>query len=446
MPPCRVAVLQRSPWRAAATAVPYATPMRTSPEVLREHARLRVGRSFLLLRPRLVLVGALANGACLASAPAPAAQKLALALALGATVALFFGEAAWLARRPLTARWLARSLLATLVLLALGASLSGGLASPLLPLSFAPVVVSFAAFGRTRPSALAFATAAGLVLLLALVPPLFPPPPAPWSTTMTALGVVLALALLAVGVIGLVDAHADVATTLERMRADVLAEAEQRARSVEHLGARVAHEVKNPLAAVRGLVQLVRRRTEDPRDQQRLDVVVSEVDRAVGVLEGYLGLARPLTDLQLREVALGTVLDDVAGVLEARAAERQVSLVREGATVTAVVDPARLRDALLNLALNGLEAMAHGGTLALGAQRTESGVALWVRDEGRGMSAELIAQVGTPFTTTREGGTGLGLAVVRSVVAQHGGTLTLTSAPGAGTRAVVTLPSTGGGS
>jgi signal transduction histidine kinase len=426
-------------------AVRYAAPMSSSPEVLREHARLRVGRSFLLLRPRLVLVGVLLNGACLASSPAPAAQKLALALGLGTAVVLFFAEAAWLRRRALTARWLAGSLLATLLFLALGAALSGGLASPVLPLSFAPVVVSFAAFGRTRASALAFASAVALVLLLALVPPVFPPPPAPWSTAMTALGVVLALSLLAVGVIGLVDAHADVAATLDRMRADVLAEAEQRARSVEHLGARVAHEVKNPLAAVRGLVQLVQRRTEDPRDQQRLEVVVAEVDRAVGVLEGYLGLARPLTDLVLREVALDTVLDDVAGVLEARAAQRRVSLLREGAPVTAVVDPARLRDALLNLALNGLEAMAHGGTLALGARRTEASVELWVRDEGRGMSPELIARVATPFTTTREGGTGLGLAVARGVVAQHGGTLALTSAPGVGTRAQITLPSSGGG-
>lgn len=420
--------------------------MPSSPEVLRAHARLRVGRSFLVLRPRLVLVGALANGACLASSPAPLAQKLSLALGLGTTVALFFAEATYLARRPLTARWLAGSLLATLLVLTLGAALSGGLASPILPLSFAPVVVSFAAFGRSRPSALAFATAVAAVLLLAYAPPVFPPPPAPWSTAMTALGVVLALALLAVGVIGLVDAHAEVAATLDRMRADVLAEAELRARSVEHLGARVAHEVKNPLAAVRGLVQLVQRRTEDPRDQQRLDVVVAEVDRAVGVLEGYLGLARPLTDLVLREVVLDTVLDDVLGVLEARAAGRGVALVREGTTVTAVVDPARMRDALLNLALNGLEAMTHGGRLALGARRTAMAVELWVHDEGRGMSPELLAQVTTPYTTTRPDGTGLGLAIARGVVAQHGGTLTLRSTPGAGTRALITLPSGGGGS
>lgn len=416
--------------------------MPSSLELLRTRERLRVGARFLTLRPRIVAVGVLANAACLMSSSAPPVQKAVIASAFGATVVAFFAEAAWLTRRALTERWLLISLALTLLVLAGGAALSGGLTSPLLPLFFAPVVVGFAAFARAAESALLLAIAVLALLALAAIAPLaaFPALPSPQLPYMLLISALMSLALLAVGVISLVDAHARIAAELERMRADLLQEAERRALSIEHLGAQVAHEVKNPLTAVRGLVQLAQRKISDARDHERLNVAVGEIDRSLELLHGYLTLAKPLADLTLAQIDVRAVLDDVAGVLEARAAEQRVELVVSGAAPLVLADRQRLRDAVLNLALNAIAAMPRGGKLALTAAATREHATLAVADDGTGMSAELLAELGKPFKSEAEGGTGLGVLLAQAVARQHGGTLTFESTPGSGTIATLALP------
>lgn len=416
--------------------------MASNLELLRARERLRVGRHFLTVRPFIALVGALGNGACLAASPAPASQKLLLGGALSATVLAFFAEAFWLERRALTERWLFVSLLLTLLVLATGAALSGGLQSPLLPLLFAPAVVGFAAFARSRPSASLLAVALASLLAVAQVAPLpgFPVPPAPWLARMLLISAAVSFALLAVGVIGLVDAHARIAAELDRMRTDMLAEAERRALSVEHLGAHVAHEVKNPLTAVRGLVQLVARKVQDARDRERLDVVIAEVDRALEVLKDYLSFARPLSDLSLSEVELRALLEDVAGVIEARALRQGVDVVVTGAAPRLLADRQRLRDAVLNLAMNAINAMPRGGRLELALSADASAVRIAVRDEGVGMSEERLARLGAPFASDAEEGTGLGVLLARGAARQHGGELLFESAPDRGTCAMLVLP------
>ena len=105
-----------------------------------------------------------------------------------------------------------------------------------------------------------------------------------------------------------------------------------------------------------------------------------------------------------------------------------------------VADPRRLKEALLNLAANALEATPAGGTLGLRWGEDAGGAWLTLQDSGRGMSAQVLARVGTPFFTTREKGTGLGVVLARSVLAQHGGSLTFESEEGRGTRVTLRLP------
>jgi len=418
--------------------------MSSSLELLRTRQRLRVGARFLRLRPRIVLLGALANAACLLASPAPAVQKLALASALGTTVIAFFVEAMWLKRRALTERWLLWSLFLTLLVLSSGVLLGGGLASPLLPLIFAPVVVGFAAFARAAQSALLLGVAVCALLVIAAIAPLptFPPLPSPAVLHMLLISTLMSLALLAVGVIGLVDAHARIADQLERMRADMLQEAEHRALSVEHLGAQVAHEVKNPLTAARGLVQLVQRKLEDARDHERMSVAVGEIDRSLELLRGYLTFAKPLADLELSPVEIRALLDDVAGVLEARAHDQSVRIEVSSEAVSVLADRRRVRDAVLNLALNAIAAMPQGGKLELRATASAAHVCIHVIDDGAGMSAELLREVGKPFVSAAEGGTGLGVLIAQAVARQHGGALRFESAPGRGTTAILELSST----
>jgi len=416
--------------------------MATSFDALQARERLRIGKRFLQLRPRVAALGGLLNAAVLACTTAPQAQKTAVGVALGATIAGFFLEARWLERRELSERWLAGSLGVTLALLGSAALLTGGLTSPFLPLFFAPVVVGYAAFAGGVQARALFGEAGLLLALLGLAGPLraFPELPRAPLRGMLLVSSVTSLVLLAIGVTGLIEAHAALARSLDRLRGDVLREAERRAASAEQLGAQVAHEVKNPLAAARGLVQLVERRLGDERDRQRLSVVVGEVDRALAVLKDYLSLARPLTDLSLSRVELSSLLGDVALVLEARAAEKAIELRTIAEDVEILADRARLRDAVLNLALNAVAAVASGGRLELRAVRVSSGAELWIVDNGPGMTEAQLARLGTAFASDTAGGTGLGVLLAESVVRQHGGELRFESVRGAGTRAIITLP------
>lgn len=416
--------------------------MPSSFELLQARERLRVGQRFLRLRPRLTTLGALGNALFLGTSAAPTSQKLALGAAFASAVSAFYVEAWWLERRDLSERWLLASLGATLAVLSLGALISGGLTSPVLPLLFAPVVVGFAAFGRARPSSLLLWAAALSLLALGALGPLagFPALPAGALHGMLLVSSLTSLALFAVGVIGLVDAHSRIAAQLERMRTDMLKEAERRAESVEQLGAQVAHEVKNPLAAARGLVQLVARKVDDAKDRERLAVVVTEVDRAVAVLEDYLSFARPLSDLSLTAFDAKLLLEDVAGVLEARAREKALHVAISGQSLTLWADRQRLRDAILNLALNAVTALPHGGSLVLAIQRSAQLVAISVVDDGPGISEEVLPRLGQPFATDTAGGTGLGVMLAQSVARQHGGALRFESRPGVGTSAFLELP------
>lgn len=410
-------------------------------ELLQRRERLRVGERFLRLRPKLATFGALGNAAFLALSPAPLPQKVALAAALSSTVSAFWLEAWWLTRHRLTERWLFWSLAATLGALSVGALLSGGLISPMLPLLFAPVVVGFAAFVRARLRVLWTTTFVILLLLHAAAPlPGFPVLPEHALRGMLVVSSATSFALLAVGVTGLVEAHARIGAQLERMRTDMLKEAERRAGSVEQLGAQVAHEVKNPLAAARGLVQLVARRVTDDKDRERLAVVVGEVDRAVAVLEDYLSFAKPLGDLSLTACDARLLLEDVAGVLEARAREKSVSLEIAGEHATLWGDRQRLRDAVLNLALNAITALPPGGRLTLSVHVAEKQLAFCIIDDGPGISAELLPRLGQPFVSESAGGTGLGVMLAHSVARQHGGALRFESDAASGTRAFLELP------
>jgi signal transduction histidine kinase len=420
--------------------------MPKSHELLRTRERLLVGRRFLTLRPKIVAFGVFANGLLLSRSSAPDAQKGALLAALGLTALAFFVEGAWVRRRGLSERWLFASLTLTLVALSTGAALSGGMSSPVLPLVPTPVVVGFAAFEKSRRSLLLLAVALTALVLVAWLGPssTFPALPLATASHMLLVSSVLSLLLVWVGVVGLLEAHSRIASELDRMREDMLNEAERRATSVEHLGAHVAHEVKNPLAAARGLVQLVQRKTSDERDRERLDVVVREVDRALGILADYLSFARPLGDLSLAEVDLGALLQDVAGVLEARASERGVRLELGDARVSTLGDRQRLRDAVLNLALNAIQAMPRGGTLRLSAIESDGCVSIGVLDDGTGMTEDQKARLGQQFASASEGGTGLGVLLARAAARQHGGELHFESAPGKGTRATLQLPSSAG--
>jgi signal transduction histidine kinase len=421
-------------------------PLAPSPGIRVLQVR-EVGAAFLRRRPLIVTPFALLAVTTLAAAGVPRRQLVMVGCAIALAVLAFWAEARRLRRRPLGEAALLRSLAATLAVLGLACAGTGGLGSPLLPLLFAPAVTVFAAFGRTRASAGILVAAVALVAALGALPAGVPFPALPRTAhaVLAAGATVTALLLLRTSVAGLTDAYLRSADRLDRMRQDVVEDAAARLRSLEAIGARVAHEVRNPLAAVKGLVRLLARAVpeSDERARKRFDVVEGEIERMETLLNEYLSFSRPLDELRLEATDLGALLDDVASVMEARAAEAGVSLRRDGdrgGPVVVQADGRRLKQAIINLAANALEATPAGGTITLSVRALAAGAEIRVVDDGRGMPPELLGRLGKPFVSGREGGTGLGLVVTRTTVRQHGGELAFNSEAGRGTTVRLQLP------
>jgi signal transduction histidine kinase len=228
-------------------------------------------------------------------------------------------------------------------------------------------------------------------------------------------------------------------TALGNTREQLFAQLCQRTRDMEKIAASLSHELKNPLQAIKILVQLSAREVREPEARERLQVAEAEVERMQALIKDYLSFSRPLDKLQPHPVDLGSLSDEVIAVLRERAASSGISLVRRGdARVEA--DARRLREALHNLVSNAVDASPRGGSIRIEISEAEGAARIAVRDSGRGMSPETLERVGTPFFTTRDEGTGLGVALARAAFAQHGGSLEYESKPGSGTTATAILP------
>ncbi|WP_235969499.1 two-component system sensor histidine kinase NtrB [Anaeromyxobacter diazotrophicus] len=223
-----------------------------------------------------------------------------------------------------------------------------------------------------------------------------------------------------------------------RAREQVAEQALARTRELEHLGARLSHELKNPLAAIKALVQLSSRSTADPEARENLQTVEAEAERMRDVLDEYLSFSRPLDKIRAEPLSLGSLTDEALAVMSGRAEEAGLALRRTG-DADLVADPRRLKEALLNLVANAIEATPSGGSVDVALSRDRDAVVIAVRDTGKGMPGDVLERVGTPFFTTREEGTGLGVLLARAIFTQHGGGLRYESAPGKGTTAIATL-------
>lgn len=323
---------------------------------------------------------------------------------------------------------------------AIGA-VTGGLTSPFLPATIAAVVIPAAAFGRRPATYWLFAELVVLMLALALLPAELAGPmlaPFPYAIAMT-FSFLFAAWISVTNLVSLTDVYATAAVMASRMRDEALALHDARARSLESVGAKVAHEIKNPLSAIGGLVQLLQRGQHDAKTMERLAVIGGEVTRIEHVVRDYLAFSRPLDVVEPVASSLASIIDDVRALLDARAEKRGVVLVAEG-QATAEVDPQRFKEALVNVVDNAIEASPRGAKVTISVRVIEGHITLDVIDAGEGMSPEVLARVGVPYFTTKTDGTGLGVVLARAVIAQHGGTLTLTSQRGEGTRVSLRWP------
>jgi signal transduction histidine kinase len=231
------------------------------------------------------------------------------------------------------------------------------------------------------------------------------------------------------------------ALELAERREELCSENEDRTRALEGMAARLAHEVKNPLAAIKGLSTHMARNATDPKTAERLAIVAAEADRLQSVVDGFLSFSRGLEDLKLVPTRVHEVTRELAVLLETRAQDAGVTIEVSGDEALIVdADVRRLRQALLNIVLNAIQASSSGASVTITTARDCEGVRITVRDQGAGMTPEVLERIRKPYFTTKEGGSGLGLAVARGLIEQHGGRLEFKSAPGLGTTVSFRLP------
>jgi len=217
----------------------------------------------------------------------------------------------------------------------------------------------------------------------------------------------------------------------------------ERLSALGELSAILAHEIRNPLASIRGTAEiLMEEGTPAPRRGEFLEILVKESDRLNRVVEDFLRMARP-EPADKRECDINEELGNMVTLLSAQARGSNVRLELScGALPRLVADPEKLRQAFMNIMLNAIQASPEGGRVlvATSCDRKAGSVEIRFCDEGVGIAADAIAHIFEPFFTTKGSGTGLGLPITRKIIEGHGGTLEVESGPGRGTTFKVILP------
>ncbi len=204
------------------------------------------------------------------------------------------------------------------------------------------------------------------------------------------------------------------------------------------LAAIVAHEVRNPLAGLRGSLQILATRLPpEMRERQIVGAMVDRIDALNGRVHDILLFAGS-GKAKIQPVTLSSVLADVIASASAAVAGSTIEMTGDPAIVQA--DPELLRELLLNLVLNACQASVGTGPIVVATTAAKETCRVAILDRGPGIPDEIRHRVFEPFFTTKHGGTGLGLAIVKRLADLQGGSVTLDDREGGGTAAVVTLP------
>jgi len=208
----------------------------------------------------------------------------------------------------------------------------------------------------------------------------------------------------------------------------------------------VAHEVKNPINAIVLHLQLLRNKSSqvDPDTRRHMDIIDSEIRRLDRVVQTLVDFTRP-RDLRLEEVDLRRLLEDVAQLAAPDAAQHGVIIERKlpAQRLPVKVDVDLMKQALLNVVINGVQAMPHGGTLAISALRENNVIVAEVRDQGGGIPQDVCDKIFELYFTTKKEGSGIGLAQTYQILQWHYGSVDFESAEGEGTTFRFHIPAAG---
>jgi len=239
--------------------------------------------------------------------------------------------------------------------------------------------------------------------------------------------------------IEIMDAYGRLKETQKRLK-----ESEKLA-SMGKMAAALAHEIRNPLGAITNSVEVLKRYGSYSSDELELIYIVeNELERLNKLTEDFLSFSRSFR-LKKTETNIHSIVEDVFSLLQLDSKKEScVRIVKsfDPDVPTLLIDGNYIKQALLNIFLNSIEAMPEGGDLIIGTRYKpeESEIELVIEDSGAGMSPETISRAFEPFFTTKERGLGIGLNIAQKIVHEHGGYITVSSKAGEGTTVVLHLP------
>ena len=217
-----------------------------------------------------------------------------------------------------------------------------------------------------------------------------------------------------------ITTHKHMATEIARL---------DRLNLVGEMAASIGHEVRNPMTTVRGFLQMMLLKTEYKKHIEFFHIMIEELDRANSILSEFLSLAKDKS-VQLSELNINTIVTTLMPLMQANGIVDNKYIHSELAPIpNLLLDEKEIRQLILNLVNNGLDAMEPGKNIYVKTFTYDNTVVLAVQDEGHGISAKVMKKIGTPFFTTKENGTGLGLAVCYSIANRHNATIQPITSP-----------------
>lgn len=278
---------------------------------------------------------------------------------------------------------------------------------------------------------------------------------APYAASQYAELVIFPSAGLLVGLLAdaqrrLTRQYQQAAASLEAANRELTTSHEQlrradRLSALGEIAAGLAHEVRNPLAGIKGALEIVSSRVAAGTPEAEFaGIATTEMERLDGLVGEFLAYARPRQP-ELRPASLRDVIDHVEALLKAGAECGRVKVLRDDdpRLPDVEMDPEQMQQVIFNVALNGIQASPTDGELRIRTAVAPGGVVVEVIDRGPGVPAGHRDRLFDPFFTTKTHGTGLGLAVSQRIVSAHGGRIEVADAPGGGTAVRISLPGRG---
>lgn len=227
----------------------------------------------------------------------------------------------------------------------------------------------------------------------------------------------------------------------ENKKAEELLRKSEKLSLVGELAAGIAHEIRNPLTALKGFMQLLK-----AQNANYIDIMLVEIERINNIVNEFMSMAKPHS-IKFVNINLKTLIEDVAAFMRPQALLHKVEIKVDFAIDIEefVCEPNQLKQLLMNILKNAIEAMPDGGEVSLFAATAEDGhLRIQVTDQGQGMPEDALARLGEPFYSLKENGTGLGLAICHRIVEAHKGSLTFKSTLQRGTTVEICFPRTSG--